>query len=651
MKAFCFKTILVTSVLIPSLAMADPTGGQVIQGQATISSPTQNQTQILQQSNKALIEWQSFDIDTNERVDFIQPSTDSIALNRVVSGQETNILGQLSANGNVWVINPNGVVFGSESKIDTGGLLASTLDIRNEDFAAGNFEFFGANTEQGAIINEGTITVQDGGMVVLTAPSVKNSGVISARLGQVSLASTQGYTFDFYGDGKIKFLASDTSQNNDQFKIENTGEINADGGRIYITASAAKGVVDSVINLDGLVRAQTVTQAEGRIFIDSGDHGRTVVTGTIDASGKDNVLSEGGEIEITGNEVTLTSSAVVDVSGQNGGGVARIGGDFAGGGTLRRSDHTFIEGGALIQASALNNGNGGRVSIWANDETIYAGQTFANGLGEGLGGFVETSALQDIIIRDGEVSTFSESGDLGLWLIDPENITEGVFSVGQNSAISLVASNAITINELELSSGSSFSANAGGAIDIGLVEVFSVVGPVGMGETDSRLGTSFDEPDIVLTAPIVNVGDIRYRIPFININSPIIVTPGIFLQINNQSFDLPAPFGAPFSAPPSAGIRTVFNPPVVISGAALSILQQVQADFRKSGQSYSLSKGRGSKKKTDFFIRPIKGSAIGSSASIISKVKAILREQIKARQKKCEGSCVKTKNTDLGIRG
>jgi filamentous hemagglutinin family protein len=412
-----------------SLAHANPQGGVVTQGAATITQPDAKTVQVNQSSNRAVIDWRSFSIAADETTRFVQPSSSAIALNRVTGDQVSQILGKLQANGQIILVNPNGIVFGADSKIDVAALVASTANIKNENFMAGNLRFDIPGKVNAQIINQGTITAADGGLVALVSPSLRNSGIISARLGKVALAAANGVTLDLYGDNLILFQASDkiTSQvvGTDgqpvSSLIENTGKIYADGGRVLMTANAAKGVVDNAINTTGLISARAVEQQGGEIVLKGEDAGVVQVSGTLDASGK-GAGQKGGTVNVLGDVVALQSTAKVDVSGDTGGGTALIGGDYLGGGTVRNADVAYMAKGAVIDASAITTGNGGKSILWANNTTRSYGSIFARGgrLG-GDGGFVETSG-KVFLAQEGTVDASAPKGKAGTWLMDPGTI-------------------------------------------------------------------------------------------------------------------------------------------------------------------------------------------------------------------------------------
>ena len=186
-RTTAFTTI---AMLIASTALANPQGGTVVEGSATIVQETVDKLVINQTTGNAVIDWQSFSIGANEHTHFNQPSSTSHTLNRVTGSQVSQILGKLTANGRVTLVNPNGVFFGQNSTVDVSALIASTHNITNSDFMADRLNFTIAGNPNATVINEGLINVQDGGLVALVAPSVGNSGLIQARLGKIVLAAS-----------------------------------------------------------------------------------------------------------------------------------------------------------------------------------------------------------------------------------------------------------------------------------------------------------------------------------------------------------------------------------------------------------------------------------------------------------------------------
>ena len=274
-------------------ATANPQGGVVKAGSATITA-NGSRLDVVQSSQRAVIDWRSFSIGAGGQVNFRQPSAAGATLNRVTGPEMSAILGRLTANGTVFLVNPNGILIGPGAKIDVGGLVAATANISNENFMAGRYKFDEVVNRNAVIVNRGEITAHAGGLVALVAPGVENSGVIRAELGRVVLASGNRFTLDLFGDKLVTFAVDDkvAARLTDvdgrplQAYVNQSGKIEADGGSILIAASAAKAVLDNVINTSGVVRATSFVQRAGEIVLHGGDEGVVRVAGTLDASGR-----------------------------------------------------------------------------------------------------------------------------------------------------------------------------------------------------------------------------------------------------------------------------------------------------------------------------------------------------------------------------
>jgi filamentous hemagglutinin family protein len=424
-----------------------PTGPSVVAGSGSISTPSANSMVIRQGTDKAIFNWQAFSISSGASVAFQQPNSGSIALNRVTGPGASQIDGSLTANGHVWLVNPNGVFFGAGSQVNVGGLLATTADIRDQDFLSGNYNFSGATGA--AIVNQGEIRAASGGYVVLAGAQVRNEGLIQANLGTVQLAAGKSFALDLTGDKLIRFQVTEavdmTPIGPDGKPVDslvtNTGELIADGGRVVMTARAARNVIDNVINTTGIVEATSVSMVNGEIVLDGGENGAVQVAGRLDASGKQSGQT-GGSVSVLGDKVVLASAASVDVSGAAGGGTALIGGAAHGAGPQQNASVTLVAGGATITADALSNGDGGTVVLWSEKSTHLAGSITARGgaLG-GNGGFVETSSKGDLgITSTALIDVAGPVGRGGQWLLDPSNVTIGNGSHGTVAASTISGS-------------------------------------------------------------------------------------------------------------------------------------------------------------------------------------------------------------------
>ena len=417
----------VGGLLAGSMAFANPTGGQVVAGTATITNGASGTLNIFQQSNRAIVNWQGFSIAANETVNFIQPSTSSVTLNRVLGNDPSAIFGRLNANGTVMLVNPNGIIFGAGSRVDVGGLVASTANIRDNEFMAGLYAFTQASPlTHAAIENHGHISIKDSGLAALVAPRVRNTGVIEARLGRVALGAANTFTLDFHGDGLLSFGAGEAiseAPGGDGALVINSGEIRAEGGNVLLTARALKGVVDQVINTSGLISATTVSGENGRIVLSGGNWGTVVIGGRIDASAA--LGAQGGTVVATGEHVAVAGGTLIDVSGRNGGGEIALGSTGLTDSANRfasKSQSVTVAAGVALNADATGQGDGGTVTLWSKDQTFFAGILSARGGAQGGdGGFAEVSSHKNIGLS-GAVDLRATHGQTGLLLLDPTDL-------------------------------------------------------------------------------------------------------------------------------------------------------------------------------------------------------------------------------------
>lgn len=422
----------VCSLGLMSTAVAEPQGGVVRAGAATIVQAGGN-TRIEQGSERAVIDWRSFGVGTGEAVLFKQPSRTSATLNRVTGDQLSLILGRIDANGQVALVNPNGIVFGKGAQVNVGALIASTANISNANFMDGRLHFDEAGQPGASVVNQGRLTAADGGLVALVAPHVCNDGLIQARLGKVALASGDRFTLDLYGDGLIKLAVSaergtallDASGPPLGARIEHTGTISADGGQVVlVSAPDAKAVLDQVINLSGTIQADAVAEQGGRIVL-LGQGGTVELSGTLSAQGT-GAGQSGGTIEVLGDSLHLADGARLEASGQNGGGSIHVGGAFQGQGASYRAQTSTVDAGVQLKADATAAGQGGEVVVWADGHSAYAGQISARGGATGGdGGRVEVSGKRSLDFL-GTVDAGAAYGQAGTLLLDPAYLNIGL---------------------------------------------------------------------------------------------------------------------------------------------------------------------------------------------------------------------------------
>ncbi|NTV49375.1 MAG: filamentous hemagglutinin N-terminal domain-containing protein [Geobacteraceae bacterium] len=414
-------TITLLSVLTAITSHALPQNGAVVGGSAAISQPNPTTMNINQTSGNAIINWQGYSIGANEAVKYIQPGSNSIALNRVTGVDPSQIYGLLSGNGQVWVINPNGLLVGPGATVQTGSFLASTMNITNEDFLSGKHQFANTPGSQASIVNQGNISAANGGYVVLAAPSVANSGSIVADLGTVHLASGDAVTLSL-DNGSLINVAVNGDVAANALGVSNRGHISADGGKVILTARVAGDIMKNIVNNDGIIMAKSINDKNGVITLDGGDYGITANRGTLDASGK-KTGETGGTIKILGDRVGLFAGSTINASGDAGGGTVLIGGNFHGAGAEKNASMTYVDKDASIKADALTNGNGGQVAVWADEATRFYGTISAQGgtLG-GDGGFAEVSGKHNLTYG-GLVNLGAAKGATGTLLLDPDDIT------------------------------------------------------------------------------------------------------------------------------------------------------------------------------------------------------------------------------------
>lgn len=385
-------------------AVASPSNPTVVNGQVTFSQ--QGNVFTITNSPNAIINWSSFSIGAGEMVRFIQQNSSSAVLNRITGQDPTRIMGALQSNGRVFLINPNGIMFGAGSQVNVAGLVASTLAISNSDFLAGKNKFT-AGDVAGAVSNLGAITTPSGGQVYLIAPDVSNSGIITSPKGDVVLAAGRSVQLADSTNPDMQVVVSAPTD-----RALNLGEVIAQGGKV--------GIYGALINQRGRLNANSAVLGEnGKIILKASGTTLLEAGSVTSATG----AGKGGEVQVLGEKVGLMGDAAVDVSGQTGGGTALIGGDYQGKNTaVMNAEQTFVGKDATIKADAITSGDGGKVIVWGNQTAQAYGSIFARGGAQsGNGGFIETSG-HHLDVAGIRVNAGASKGKNGQWLLDPENI-------------------------------------------------------------------------------------------------------------------------------------------------------------------------------------------------------------------------------------
>ncbi len=309
-RARCYT--LLSSALTSALFVAGPahaqavlpSGGTVVSGSAGIASAGTTTT-ISQTSQRAIVNWYSFDVGAGHGVVFAQPGAGAATLNRVTGDTTSTIAGSITANGSVYLVNPNGIAISSTGTVQTGGgFVASTLDIANGDFNAGRLAFTGTGASK-SVSNAGRIDAGSGAYVALLGGAVSNSGTISVPLGKVGLGSAEQVTLDLNGDGFMQVAMPSASAGG----VDMAGAITAAGGRVELKVASVRDVVRNVVNMSGNISADSAVGDGGSIVLLGGDGGTVIASGTLSARAT-GASGNGGFVETSGANVNFTGLTV-----------------------------------------------------------------------------------------------------------------------------------------------------------------------------------------------------------------------------------------------------------------------------------------------------------------------------------------------------
>ena len=498
-------TAAMMAMSVGGIAYAMPQGEVVRSGKGEITRQDKDMT-VNQDSKRLAIDWAGFDIANDERVTFRQPDRDSVALNRVIGDAASVIDGALSGNGHVYVINPNGVLFGKNASVDVGSLVASTARISDRDMT----NFAGADgitmaipeDSSAKVINAGTIRAE-GGLVVLHAAEVENSGTITNPEGTTALAAARNLSLSADTAGKINFTVDGALA---KAKALNSGMLKADGGYLVMTARSAGDVMSTVVNNTGTMEAKTLRQNEkGEIFLDGGDNGVVELSGTIDASGMEAGQSA-GSIKAIGAETHVKDGATLHATGAVDGGLIETSGDYleigdnvdidAAGKTGKAGEWLLDPLEVIIAASkpsgsdavtngdtdgsynSSNNASGTasrNMTTWVNSDTV---NTLLNG---GTAVSVQaTDANKVASITVNSAINKTSGGDTSLTLEAQRNVTvnagiassSGALNVNLHSDTDGDGLGAVLINADIATNGGAFTSGSGKKIESGSVGTY-----------------------------------------------------------------------------------------------------------------------------------------------------------------------------------
>jgi len=406
------KSLYVLALILPLCVFANPTSSKIVSGDIKTIENKSSLT-VMQGSDKAIINWDSFSIDKDEITKFIQPSHSSSVLNRVIGNNCSEIFGKLESNGKVLLINENGIFISKEGIIDTKGLFLSTLSVSNEDFLKGSDLSFSSNLD-GKIINQGIIKTTSSDVVCI-AKEVENRGKISS----------ENSCYLYVGEEVLLKSLDDpiAVRINGEGSVTNSGMITALTTKIH---SAGGNVYSLAINQEGVIDASNFIEENGKIIL-------TANSGSVAISGE--MKAPGGKVEITGDSLKLFDHAVIDVSSNTDAGNIYIGGGYQGKDSLiKNALSIYVDKDVSLHADSYTSGNGGEVIVWADGDTTFSGKVTARALGEkGDGGFVEISGKNKLDYL-GNVVASSVNGKAGTLLLDP-----AITSIDQTLANTIAA--------------------------------------------------------------------------------------------------------------------------------------------------------------------------------------------------------------------
>ena len=383
-SACCYRlagTLTLLGLLAAPGAYGAPGGASVVGGSGSIAQNGASTT-ITQNSARLAVNWDSFSSKAGESIVFLQPDASAIALNRVIGAGATELSGSLSANGHVFILNPNGVLFGAGATVNAQGLLASTLNMDAASFMQGGRELQLQNGgAAGSVINQGSLTANPGGYVALVGPRVINEGGILARGGHAWMSAGDKVTLQL-GDSGLMSVTVDTGSLNALVDNRVSGHISANGGNVSLEARAADKIGAALVNHDGLIEAQTLSEVSGRVRL-MGDmqRGQLTMNGRIDVSAPSS--GDGGAVETSAAKVKILDGARID--GQSKGGVhgswlidpENFSIDAGGGGKTSSSigsqtlKTNLDKGLSVVLTTQASSGTGG--DIFVNDEVSWSG--------------------------------------------------------------------------------------------------------------------------------------------------------------------------------------------------------------------------------------------------------------------------------------
>ena len=530
---FALASMLMLGATVNSLAApastALPTGASVAQGQVSISQ-TANTLTVNQTSNQAIVNWNSFDIGSSAKVNIVQPSANSIQLDRVTGNNASQIFGQLTSNGQVILVNPNGIVFGKDGSVSASSFTASTLGITDADFMSGNYNY-SRNGATGQLINHGTIQTANGGYVALLGAKVTNSGKIIVPEGTAYLGAGETITVPISTSGKIKLELTPAAINT---AVINTakGTIVAEGGQVYLQAAALNDAAATAVSTVKNAGSIDVSGAQSGNVALLSDHGTIKVSGSITANSTD-ANNNGGNIVIGRDADTGILSATTDVSNATltaKAGFVETSGHYLASNGIKVSAYEWL----LDPASVLISSNTSSPAYAYN--VTFNANVYNNTASSGTS-YVNASDIQTAIGTGTNVFVWSNGGNISmstpLTLVNNTNSNAWLYFDASNGAGGNVSIN----NSITGSSGSghtgtvNFGAlSAGGAISV--TSPINVNGGVILDNTKNvtSAASATASPGVSVSATTtgssVSINSISSGVTGTTITAPITATAG-----------------------------------------------------------------------------------------------------------------------------
>ncbi|WP_347989758.1 filamentous hemagglutinin N-terminal domain-containing protein [Methylomonas sp. AM2-LC] len=505
--------ISTTLAISPYALLAAPIDGVVTSGNAQIVQ-SGTATNITQHTSEAVINWQGFSVGSGESVNFYQPDSSSITLNRVLGNERSVIDGALNANGQIFLINSNGILFTKGSSVNAAGLVASTMDISNKDFETGHY-VFQESSGSGSVINMGTISAANGGYVALLGKEALNQGVIVATRGTVALSAGEQITLNFNGDSLLNVSIDQGVLN---ALVENRQAIYADGGKVFLTARAADELLTSQVNNTGLIEAHTLGDLKGEIVAHAYG-GSAHISGTLDASAPNG--GDGGFIETSGDKVEIASSARITTQAAAG-----------------KTGHWFIDPDGFTIAKAGGDITGAAISNALNLNNI----NFASTQGGGNNG--------DINVND--LVNWSANTTLGLTATHSININAPI--TGANGGLTLSAGADVNFNAQSSANVATLTATAAGNVNFNAPQFWTTPGTRTFAGNNINVNDAVSWSDGVLSlnaAKFINLNAVMTA----SDNARLVATYNTGIDTSTDANGVPTPtYGTPLG-----GINPLFD--------------------------------------------------------------------------------------------